>query len=106
MIQEQRYQHLHPGALAAAFAAGAIVITLLGAIPMSMMPMMYGHMTYPMQQGGMGMMGSYGLAVASLAWLAFSALTGAVVAWVYNAIVDAVTTPHGASSGTNVPGRM
>jgi hypothetical protein len=97
MIQEQGYQHLHPGA----FAVGAIVITLLGAIPMSMMPMMYGHMTYPMQQGGMGM-----VAVASLAWLILSALIGAVVALVYNVVVDAVTTPRGASSGTNVHGRM
>lgn len=81
MSNEDRYLPLSPGALAAGFA----VLGLLGGLGMGM-PFMFGMGS--MMSGSM-MPGSAIWGFSSIVIVALAALSGAVVAWVYNAVIRA-----------------
>ncbi|HVA38114.1 MAG TPA: hypothetical protein VNJ51_10925 [Candidatus Dormibacteraeota bacterium] len=106
MNERDRYQPLSPGGLAAAFA----VLGLLGALSMGM-PFMFGAGS--MMGGMMGPYGGYGgypnmgwggFGLFGLIWIvAIAALGGAVVAWVYNAMIGARTARPTDAAGRPLP---
>ena len=101
MNETPRYQPLSPAGLAAAFAALAVLASLsMGMRFMfgmgSMMRGLYGGPGYGHMTWGFGLFG--------LIWfVGIAALGGAIVAWVYNAVIVTRTTHPADSTGRPIP---
>ncbi|TAM59541.1 hypothetical protein EPN52_07565 [bacterium] len=95
MNESDRYQPLSPAAMAVAFA----VLALLGAFSMGM-PFMLGMGSMM----GLGATGWPGFGLLGLLWgVALAALGGAIVAWVYNAVIGTRTTRDAATRQGPLP---
>ncbi|TAM78228.1 hypothetical protein EPN44_01135 [bacterium] len=103
MNETPRYQPLSPPGLAVAFAALAV----LGSLSMGM-PFMFGMgsmMGGPYGGPGYGHMGwGFGFGLFGLIWfVGIAALGGAIVAWVYNAVIATRAAHPADSSGKPIP---
>lgn len=94
MNDESRYQLLNPAALAAGFAAAALAIYLIFGLPIQLS--MAGALGTRMPMG-MGYSAGAWMFLGSVAWvIVVSAIGGAILAFVYNAMVRRAQSGSGA----------